>query len=79
MTMIRMGDNTGISDLLGHHAIEALAGIISNQIFHYTHCITPKRVTSLQSPIFASLHPGDTSPCKEMLQRWQALTTLYPI
>ena len=23
----------------------------SNQIFHYTHCITPKRVTSLQGPL----------------------------
>ena len=24
--------------------------VLSNQIFHYTYCITPNRVTSLQSP-----------------------------
>ena len=33
------------------HVDEALVGVFkSNQILHYTHCITPKHVTSLRGP-----------------------------
>ena len=55
-----------------------------NQIFHYTRCNTPKRVTSLRGPsprhcarvtqfISASLRPGNTVSFEEMLQRWRAV------
>ena len=53
----------------------------SNLFFHYTRCITPKRVMSVRcpspneftGPISASLRPGNTAPFEEILQRWRAV------
>ena len=39
-----------------------------NQIYHYTHCITPKRVSSLWGP---SLRRCNTAPFDEILQWWR--------
>ena len=46
---------------------------IKNQTFHYTRCITPKRVTSWRGSIFASLRPGNTASFEETSQRWRAV------
>ena len=48
-----------------------------NQIFHYTCCITPKRVTTLWG--FTLRHPDNTAAFEEMLQRWRAVATLFSI
>ena len=44
----------------------------SNQIFHYTRCITPQRVTSWRGAISESLRSGNTASF-EMSQRWRAI------
>ena len=45
-----------------------------NQIFHYTSCITTKRVTSWWSSHLRVTAPVDnTAPFEEMLQRWQSV------
>ena len=43
-----------------------------NQIFYFTRCITPKRVTSLRA---ALLRPGNTAPFEKMQQRWRTVGT----
>ena len=45
-----------------------------NQIFHYTHCIMPNHVSSLQGSYLhhCRLCPDNTAPFKEMSQQWQA-------
>ena len=45
---------------------------ISNQIFHYTCCITLKRLTSLLA-IFPVMRPDNTALLEEMSQRWRAV------
>ena len=51
-----------------------LSGLIikSNHIFHYTRCITPKRVTSWQGPSL-SLRPDNTASFEEMTKQWRAV------
>ena len=50
-----------------------------NQIFRYTRCNTPKRVTSFAGPIFASLHPGNTASFKKCRSDGEPLVTLCTI
>ena len=46
---------------------------ILNQIFCYTGCITPKRVTSLRCPSPRHWSSGNTAFFEEMSQLWQAV------
>ena len=50
-----------------------ILSIKSNQIFHYTRCNTPERVTSWRGPSPRHLRPGNTAPFEEMSQRWRAV------
>ena len=45
---------------------------ISNQIFHYTRCIPPKRVTSLRGPFMRHCARA-TQLFSKKCQRWQAV------
>ena len=45
-----------------------------HRIIHRTHCITPKRVTSLRGFISESSRPGSTAPFEEILHRWHAVS-----
>ena len=49
------------------------SGSISNEIFHYTRCITLKHVTSLRGPSSCHCTCSNTASFEEMLQRWQAI------
>ena len=49
-------------------AIRAIYGVYQNQIFHYTHCIMSKRVTSRWAH-FLVIAPDNTAPFEEMLQQ----------
>ena len=53
--------------------------ILSNQIFHYTHCITPKRVTSLKDPASDHCTRATQLPSKKYLSGGEPLVTLCPI
>ena len=57
----------------GNHKFNQNSIPVSNQIFHYTRCIAPKRVTEFAGPISVALRSEDTAPFKEMLQRWRAV------
>ena len=51
-----------------------------NQIFYHTHCITPKRVTSLWGPFLCHCACGNKPPFEEMSQQWRiAMGKLCPI
>ena len=45
----------------------------SNQIFHYTRCITPKRVTSWRGPSLHHCALATQLLSKKTPQRWQAV------
>ena len=47
--------------------------LFSNQIFHYTRCNTPKRVTSLRSPSPRHCSRATQLLSKKMSQRWQTV------
>ena len=48
--------------------------LFTNQIPHYSRCLTPKRATSLRGgPFFCIIVPGKLSSRQEMLQQWRAV------
>ena len=51
----------------------------SNQIFHYTRCITPKRVTSLRGPSLRHCARATQPLSKKCRSGGEPLATLCPI
>ena len=52
-------------------------GNFSNQIFHYTYCITrlfAEAHNKFAGPTYASLRPNNTDSFKEMSLRWRAIS-----
>ena len=60
-----------IKALTFYSLLPFLANKLKSKIFHYIHCVTPKRVTSCRAHPRV-IAPVNTVSLKEMSQRWRA-------